>query len=118
MTIILGKKRSARYGALKTLDFATTHCPAACARFLDHNGLKLLFAVFMGKVRRRSAMWPGQHDVLQYGYCWTCEYCVAECVREQGECALSNVVGTAQNVDRGYETWLCSHWASQATTAC
>jgi hypothetical protein len=54
MILILKQKRSARLGALKTLDFALTRSPAACERFVDMLGLKTLFAIFMG----RSKVWP------------------------------------------------------------
>ena len=30
-------------------DFACTRCPAACERFVDVLGLKILFSIFMGK---------------------------------------------------------------------
>lgn len=77
MTIILGKKRAVRYGAFRALDFATTRCAAACERFVDHNGLKLLFAVFMGKVGRRlryhySIEAFSMLPIMSHGMCTAC----------------------------------------------
>ncbi len=34
---------------LPVQDFACTRCPAACERFVDVLGLKILFSIFMGK---------------------------------------------------------------------
>lgn len=51
MLLILKSKRAARTAALKCLDFATTGCPAACDRLVDQQGLKTLFAIFMGKLK-------------------------------------------------------------------
>lgn len=53
MILILKQKRAARLGALKTLDYALTRCPAACERFVDTLGLKTLFAIFMGRTKVR-----------------------------------------------------------------
>ena len=39
----------ARVAAIKTLDFALTNSPRACARFVEALGLKTAFAAFMGK---------------------------------------------------------------------
>ncbi|EFN51521.1 hypothetical protein CHLNCDRAFT_27908, partial [Chlorella variabilis] len=51
MLLILKSKRATRTSALKCLDFATTRCPPACDRMVDQQGLKTLFAIFMGKLR-------------------------------------------------------------------
>jgi hypothetical protein len=51
LLLILRAKRAARRSALKCLDFATTRCPAACDRLVDQQGLKTLFAIFMGKLK-------------------------------------------------------------------
>jgi beta-catenin-like protein 1 len=51
MLLILKCKRATRTGALKCLDFATTCCPPACDRVVDQQGLKTLFAIFMGKLK-------------------------------------------------------------------
>lgn len=50
MIIIMKQKRLAYASAMKALDFAMTRCTAACERFVDVQGLKTLFAAFMGKV--------------------------------------------------------------------
>ncbi len=51
LLLILKGKRAARTSALKCLDFATTRCPPACDRTVDQQGLKTLFAIFMGKLK-------------------------------------------------------------------
>lgn len=51
MIIVIRQKRQAYASAFKTLDFALTRCPSACDRFVTVQGLKTLFAAFMGKVR-------------------------------------------------------------------
>ena len=51
MLLILKQRRLARAGALKALDFATTRSPANCERFVDQYGLKIVFAMFMGKCK-------------------------------------------------------------------
>eukprot|EP00884_Botryococcus_braunii_P022430 jgi/Botrbrau1/8871/Bobra.50_2s0027.1 len=51
MILILKQKRFARFGSLRTLDYALTKCPAACERFVDTLGLKTLFAIFMGRTK-------------------------------------------------------------------
>lgn len=53
LLLILKGKRAARTSALKCLDFATTRCPPACDRTVDQQGLKTLFAIFMGKLKVR-----------------------------------------------------------------
>lgn len=49
MLLILKQKRRARTGALKALDFGLVRCVAACERFVDVQGLRTLFPLFMGK---------------------------------------------------------------------
>jgi beta-catenin-like protein 1 len=56
MIIVIRQKRQAYASAFKTLDFALTRCPSACDRFVTVQGLKTLFAAFMGKVRRRGVV--------------------------------------------------------------
>ena len=56
MLLILKTKRQARTAALKCLDFATTGCTPACDRLVDQQGLKTLFAIFMGKLKVRSRL--------------------------------------------------------------
>ncbi|KAL4421715.1 hypothetical protein ABPG77_002331 [Micractinium sp. CCAP 211/92] len=51
LLLILKGKRAARTSALKCLDFATTRCAPACDRVVDQQGLKTLFAIFMGKLK-------------------------------------------------------------------
>ena len=55
MLLVLKSKRAARTPALKCLDYATTRCPPACDRLVDQGGLKTLFAMFMGKLKARTA---------------------------------------------------------------
>lgn len=54
LLLILKGKRAARTSALKCLDFATTRCAPACDRVVDQQGLKTLFAIFMGKLKARA----------------------------------------------------------------
>lgn len=54
LLLILKSKRAARTSALKCLDFATSSCPPACDRVVDQQGLKTLFAIFMGKLKARN----------------------------------------------------------------
>ncbi|BBN19842.1 beta-catenin-like protein 1 [Marchantia polymorpha subsp. ruderalis] len=54
MIIIMKQKRLAYASAMKALDFAMTRCTAACERFVDVQGLKTLFAAFMGKVPTKT----------------------------------------------------------------
>lgn len=49
MLLILKQKRRARTGALKALDFALMRCVPACERFVNVQGLRTLFPLFMGK---------------------------------------------------------------------
>ena len=49
MLLILKQRRRARTGALKALDFALVRCVPACERFVDVQGLRTLFPLFMGK---------------------------------------------------------------------
>lgn len=62
MLLVLKSKRAARTAALKCLDFATTACPPAADRLVDQQGLKTLFAIFMGKLKvclcRRGGVGP------------------------------------------------------------
>jgi hypothetical protein len=51
LLLILKSKRATRTSALKCLDFATSGCPPACDRVVDQQGLKTLFAIFMGKLK-------------------------------------------------------------------
>ena len=51
MLLVLKGRRAHRTAALKVLDFATTRCPPACERLVDQQGLKTLFAIFMGKLK-------------------------------------------------------------------
>ena len=51
LLLILKAKRAARTSALKCLDFATSGCAPACERVVDQQGLKTLFAIFMGKLK-------------------------------------------------------------------
>lgn len=54
MVMILKGRTSARWGALKCLDFATTGCPIACSRTVDAGGLGTVFSAFMGKKKKKS----------------------------------------------------------------
>ena len=60
--MLLARRRSARTGALRVLDFATTGGGAAAAeaaaRFVDAGGLPPLFGIFMGKARAAAADAP------------------------------------------------------------
>ena len=51
LLLILKSKRRTRTSALKCLDFATTRCPPACDRVVDQQGLRTLFAIFLGKLK-------------------------------------------------------------------
>ena len=51
LLLILKGKRATRGSALKCLDFAATRCPPACDRLVDQQGLKTVFAIFMGKLK-------------------------------------------------------------------
>ncbi|PRW61313.1 beta-catenin 1 [Chlorella sorokiniana] len=64
LLLILKGKRAARTSALKCLDFATTRCPPACDRTVDQQGLKTLFAIFMGKlkVKRKDESAAGEEE--------------------------------------------------------
>jgi beta-catenin-like protein 1 len=55
MLIVLKNKTSGRGGALKVLDYATTRYGPACCRIVTANGLKTVFAVFMGKLKSKMA---------------------------------------------------------------
>lgn len=66
LLLILRAKRAARRSALKCLDFATTRCPAACDRLVDQQGLKTLFAIFMGKLKVSR---PPQHRLAHSFVC-------------------------------------------------
>jgi len=55
MLIVLKNKTSGRGGALKVLDYATTRYGPACYRIVTANGLKTVFAVFMGKLKNKMA---------------------------------------------------------------
>jgi hypothetical protein len=66
LLLILKSKRATRTSALKCLDFATSGCPPACDRVVDQQGLKTLFAIFMGKLK---VGWPdGNRASLQEGF--------------------------------------------------
>ena len=54
MLLILKQKRRARTGALKALDFALLRCLPACERFVEVQGLRTLFPLFMGKSKVRA----------------------------------------------------------------
>lgn len=64
LLLILKSKRAARTSALKCLDFATSSCPPACDRVVDQQGLKTLFAIFMGKlkVKKTEDSAPGEEE--------------------------------------------------------
>ena len=51
MLLILKARRVARAGALKALNFATTKSQANCDRFIEQQGLRTIFAMFMGKIK-------------------------------------------------------------------
>lgn len=55
MLIVLKNKTSGRGGALKVLDYVTTRYGPACRRIVTANGLKTVFAVFMGKLKSKMA---------------------------------------------------------------
>ncbi|KAG7672607.1 hypothetical protein Ndes2526B_g08868 [Nannochloris sp. 'desiccata'] len=55
MVLILKSRTSARAGALKCLDFATTSFPPACDQLVDFGGLGTVFALFMGKLKSKKS---------------------------------------------------------------
>jgi beta-catenin-like protein 1 len=64
LLLILKGRRTTRGSALKCLDFACTRCAAACDRLVDQQGLKTLFAIFMGKLKV-GRLW-GRQQLM----CW------------------------------------------------
>ena len=69
MWLMLQNKKQARYGALKALDFATTHCAPPCDKLVDLGGLKNIFGVLMGKARIKGPRgeWRGGGGGLGHG---------------------------------------------------
>ena len=55
MVMIVRAKTAARTGALKTVGFAVTRYPAGCEKWVDVQGLKATFGIFMGKSKVRIA---------------------------------------------------------------
>jgi len=55
MLNMIKRKRYAKIGSIKTLDFALTKCLPNCEKFIDGSGLKTLFSVFMGKGLKKKA---------------------------------------------------------------
>ena len=51
MLLIIKQKRRARTGALKALDYALVHATPACERFVDVQGLRALFPLYMSKLK-------------------------------------------------------------------
>ena len=58
MLLIIKQKRTARTGALKALDYALVHATPACERFVDVQGLRALFPLFMGKLKVTTSPGP------------------------------------------------------------
>lgn len=54
MIAILRKKKYAKHGAVKSLDYALLNCVASCEKFVELSGLKALFAVFMKKHKKKN----------------------------------------------------------------
>ena len=54
MVMIVRAKTAARTGALKTVGFAVTRYPAGCEKWVDVQGLKATFGIFMGKSKVRK----------------------------------------------------------------
>lgn len=59
MIAILRKKKYAKHGALKSLDFALQRCQASCEKFVDLQGLKVLFALFLKRLKKKDAEFVG-----------------------------------------------------------
>ena len=54
MLLIIKQKRRARTGGLKALDYALVHATPACERFVDVQGLRALFPLYMAKLKVRA----------------------------------------------------------------
>lgn len=54
MIAILRKKKYAKHGAIKTIDFALQKCQGNCELFVDQGGLKVLFAIFMKRSKKKD----------------------------------------------------------------
>lgn len=55
MIAILRKKKYAKHGALKSIDFALQRCQTSCEKFVDLQGLKALFALFLKRPKKKDA---------------------------------------------------------------
>ena len=51
MLIILKARKLPRLGPLRVINFALTRFLPGCEKFVDVQGLKYVFAIFMGKIK-------------------------------------------------------------------
>lgn len=62
MLAVIRKKKYAKHGALKAMDFAITNCAPNCEKFIESSGLKVIFAIMMKRKKKKDRKFEIQKD--------------------------------------------------------